>query len=48
MLLQNGANPNIQDSIGFTPLHHAAKEGHIDMIKILLSNGRIHFVYVSN
>ncbi|XP_072049635.1 uncharacterized protein [Amphiura filiformis] len=40
MLLQKGANPNVQTrSGGATPLHRAAYAGHIDIIECLLSHG---------
>jgi len=38
-LLDGGVDPNVQDSAGFTPLHHAAKEGHIGAAKLLLERG---------
>ena len=28
-------NPNIPDSFGFTPIHHACIQGNIDCIKLL-------------
>ena len=40
LLLQNDANPNSIDNLEhFTPLMHAAAEGHIEVVKILLSHG---------
>jgi len=39
ILLQHGANPNIQNKLGFSPLHLAAREGREDIIKLLLSRG---------
>ena len=38
-LLQQGADPNIPDSDGETPLHHAAGHGDAVMTFALLSNG---------
>lgn len=36
-LLEKGANLNVQDySDKFTPLHHAAKEGYINLVKYLV------------
>ena len=35
-LINSGANPNIQDKIGFTPLHHCS---HRNQIEYLLSVG---------
>lgn len=40
LLLQNEANPNSIDRLEhFTPLMHAAAEGHFEVVKILLDNG---------
>lgn len=36
LLLQKGANPNTPDSKGYTPLHYAAKFGHIDSARTLM------------
>jgi ankyrin repeat protein len=38
-LLHEGADPNIQDRMGFTPLISAAREGHIEVVRTLLENG---------
>ncbi|KAL5711257.1 hypothetical protein ACHQM5_021732 [Ranunculus cassubicifolius] len=38
-LLEKGANPNITDICGFTPLHFAAFEGHEEFLHKLLSKG---------
>jgi len=35
-LLDNGANINMPDSIGFTALHFACQEGHLESVIILL------------
>jgi ankyrin repeat protein len=39
ILLNHYADPNIQDSQGFTPLHIAARAGFLDVAKLLLSKG---------
>lgn len=39
LLLENQADPNSQDIDGATPLFHAAKDGKLKAIKILLMNG---------
>ena len=40
LLLKNEANPNSVDhNEQFSPLMHAAAEGHIDVVKVLLNNG---------
>ena len=40
LLLENRSDPNAIDSEEhFTPLMHAAAEGHIEVVKILLANG---------
>jgi ankyrin repeat protein len=36
LLLDRGADPNASDSIGVTPLHAAAANGHADVVKLLL------------
>jgi len=38
-LLSSGANINISDNYGRTPLYIASMKGHIDVIKTLLSSG---------
>ena len=38
LLSERGADVNLQDNWDkFTPLHHAAKEGHIDVVKYLIN-----------
>ncbi|KAL4640477.1 Cyclin-dependent kinase 4 inhibitor B [Arapaima gigas] len=37
LLLGHGANPNVQDSTGTSPLHDAAREGFLDIVRILCS-----------
>ncbi|KAL6053249.1 Oxysterol-binding protein-related protein 1 [Balamuthia mandrillaris] len=39
ILLNNGANPNIQNNEGNTPLHKAAAKNSIPCIKALMDNG---------
>ena len=40
ILLENGANPNIQSTVsGVAPLFDAALEGHLPMVKLLVSHG---------
>jgi uncharacterized protein len=38
-LLQEGAAPNAFDDLGWTPLIHAAKRGHLDVVRCLLAAG---------
>ena len=38
ILLRNGADTNIQNDEGFTALHHAAENGHLGQVRLLLSN----------
>ena len=39
MLLEHGADPNIREQGGFTPLHAAAQNGDEQMIRTLLFGG---------
>ena len=39
ILLDNGADPNVDNNVGNTSLHLAAKGGNSDIVKILLCNG---------
>ncbi|RFU27471.1 hypothetical protein B7463_g8880, partial [Scytalidium lignicola] len=39
MLLDNGANINVRDEHGQTPLHRAAYQGHTAIVELLLSKG---------
>jgi ankyrin repeat protein len=39
LLIEYGANPNLLDSNGITPLELAVQQGNIDMIEYLLDNG---------
>lgn len=36
MLLEYGARADVESKAGFTPLHLAAQEGHVDMTNLLL------------
>merc|ERR1712070_559816 len=38
-LLEDGANPNIEDSDQWTPLHFAVKKGSRDIVQALLEHG---------
>jgi uncharacterized protein len=38
-LLQQGADPNAFDDLGWTPLIHAAKREHLDVVRCLLAAG---------
>ena len=37
-LVKNGADTNIQDATGYTPLHYAAKDGHYKTTKYLIQH----------
>jgi ankyrin repeat protein len=37
-LLDLGADPNVFDETSMTPLHHAARNGHIDILRLLLQH----------
>jgi len=40
ILLDRGADPNIVDSVEhFSPLMHAAAEGHLEVVKVLIAHG---------
>ena len=36
LLLDHGADPNISDENGATPLHRAASKGNLEIVKLLL------------
>lgn len=41
-LLENGTNPNIRNIYsGFTPLHWAAKNGEIEIVKLLCEHSQL-------
>jgi cytohesin len=37
--VRNGASPNAKDNDGKTPLHEAALEGRVEIVKLLLERG---------
>ncbi|XP_076871910.1 cyclin-dependent kinase 4 inhibitor D [Brachyhypopomus gauderio] len=39
VLLENGADPNIQDHFGITPAHDAARTGFLDTLRVLVDYG---------
>ncbi|KAK2716435.1 hypothetical protein QYM36_010851 [Artemia franciscana] len=39
MLLKSGADPNVKNAFGLTPLHVAAKYGNLETVKLLLDDG---------
>ena len=39
LMLRAGADPEVADSEGYTPLHEAALYGHIEVVRVLLSHG---------
>ena len=38
-MLENGADPNLQDNTGWTPLYAAVQEENFDLVKLLIENG---------
>jgi len=39
LLLEHGANPNVRDYDGYTPLHYAVEGCHVDVARVLLDHG---------
>ncbi|XP_061572546.1 cyclin-dependent kinase 4 inhibitor D [Cololabis saira] len=39
LLLEKGADPNVQDRHGITPAHDAARTGFLDTLQVLVENG---------
>jgi ankyrin repeat protein len=35
-LLRRGENPNVRDKTGMTPLHYAARDGAVEVVKAML------------
>ncbi len=38
-LISNGANTNVKDEYGNTPLHYASSEGQLELVKYLINKG---------
>ena len=38
-MLKEGADPNVRDEEGRTPLHHAVKDNRLDIVKLLVESG---------
>ena len=39
LLLEKGADPNVQDKHGITPAHDAARTGFLDTLRVLVDHG---------
>lgn len=48
LLIQNGFDPNAENNYQYTPLHFAAKQGHRESAKILITKGAEKFRYNAN
>ncbi len=41
MLVENGADVNVKQQMGVTPLHSAAQNGNLELIILLLEKGAV-------
>ncbi|XP_061535844.1 cyclin-dependent kinase 4 inhibitor D isoform X2 [Phyllopteryx taeniolatus] len=41
LLLESGANPNVQDSSGIAPIHDAARSGFVATLRVLVEYGAL-------
>ncbi|MHB1142055.1 MAG: ankyrin repeat domain-containing protein [Sulfuricaulis sp.] len=48
LLMDLGANPNIPDDSGRTPLHWAAQDANVEMVLLLVSNPKIRLSEIDN
>ena len=46
IFFQHGADGTIQNKNGFTSLHIAAREGLLDMCKLLIAKGKLTLIYI--
>ena len=46
IFFQHGADGTIQNKNGFTSLHIAAREGLLDMCKLLITKGKLTLIYI--
>jgi len=44
LLLERGASPNVQDSVGKTPIHYAAAHGSDNLLELLLDDRRVKII----
>ncbi|ORY96584.1 ankyrin repeat-containing domain protein, partial [Syncephalastrum racemosum] len=47
-LLKQGANTNIRDNEGWTPLHEAARHGHVEIAELLVQHGADHGAHANS